>query len=197
FAKVARHVTGIDLTQAMIEQAQALQRTQGQTNLEWHIGDVVPLPFPNESFSLVFSRYAFHHFLDPKAALGEMVRVCSSGGRVVVVDVFTSEPEQAQAFNDMERMRDPSHVRALLLDELFSLVDESGLQDIKKHFYKHEFGLEQVLRGSFPNPGDAERIRKLFIEDLGVNRLGLGAHRSDCRIYFAYPVVALVGHKPM
>jgi hypothetical protein len=84
----------------------------------------------------------------------------------------------------------------LLLEELTRLLDESGLQDIKNHFYKHEFGLEQVLKGSFPNPGDAERIRKLFVKDLGVNRLGLGACRTDGRIYFTYPVVALVGHKP-
>jgi ubiquinone/menaquinone biosynthesis C-methylase UbiE len=195
FAKVARHVTGIDLTQAMIEQAQALQRTQGQTNLVWHIGDAVPLPFSDALFSLVFARYSFHHFLDPKAVLGEMVRVCSSGGRVVVVDVFTSNLEQAQAFNEMEKMRDPSHVRALSLEELARLLDESGLQNIKKHFYKHEFGLEQVLKGSFPKPGDAERIRRLFVEDVGVNRLGLGACRRDGRIHFAYPVVALVGHK--
>lgn len=196
FAKVARHVTGIDLTQAMIEQAKALQRTEGQTNLEWHIGDVVPLPLSHASFSLVFARYSFHHFLDPKAVLGEMVRVCSSGGRVVVVDVFTSDPQQAQAFNDMEKMRDPSHVRALSLEELTTLLNESGLEDVKQHFYRHEFGLEQVLKGSFPNSGDVEKLRNIFVEDLGVNRLGLGAYRRDGRIYFAYPVVALVGHKP-
>src|SRR5262245_53162342 len=33
FAQVARHVTGIDLTPAMIEQAQALQRAKRRTNM--------------------------------------------------------------------------------------------------------------------------------------------------------------------
>lgn len=54
FAKVARHVTGIDLTPAMIEQAKAMQKADGLTNLTWHIGDVVPLPFSDGSFTLVF-----------------------------------------------------------------------------------------------------------------------------------------------
>src|SRR5215472_4017091 len=34
-AQVARHVAGIDLTPAMIEQAQAKQRATGLTNLAW------------------------------------------------------------------------------------------------------------------------------------------------------------------
>src|SRR5437762_9440222 len=99
FAKVARHVTGIDLTPAMIEQAKAMQKADGLTNLTWHIGDVLPLPFSDGSFSLVFTRYSFHHLLDPKAVLAEMVRVCAPGGRVVVVDVFMSNPDQAEAYN--------------------------------------------------------------------------------------------------
>jgi ubiquinone/menaquinone biosynthesis C-methylase UbiE len=43
-AKVARHVTGIDLTPAMIAQAQARQDAEGLTNLTWLVGDAVPLP---------------------------------------------------------------------------------------------------------------------------------------------------------
>lgn len=195
FAKAVRHVTGIDLTPAMIEQAKVLQQTQSLTNLTWHVGDAQPLPFANASFSLVFTRYSFHHFLDPRAVLAEMVRVCSSGGRVVVVDVFMSNPDQAEAYNRLEKLRDPSHVRALALEELTGLLTEAGLQDVRMQFYKHEVEMEQVLQRSFPAPGDADKIRKMFMDDLSVNRLGVGAHRRDGGIHYAYPVVALVGKK--
>jgi SAM-dependent methyltransferase len=196
FAEVARHVTGIDLTPAMIGRAQALQQAKGLDNLRWQIGDVLPLPFPDASFSLVFTRYSFHHFLDPKSVLAEMVRVCSPGGRVAVVDVYTTSPAQAEAFNRMEMLRDPSHVRALALAELIGLFQAAGLENTTRQFYKHEFGLEAVLQGSFPNPGAADQVRQLFVDDLGVDRLGLGAHRKEGSTYFAYPVVILVGHKP-
>ncbi|HEV3262097.1 MAG TPA: class I SAM-dependent methyltransferase [Gemmataceae bacterium] len=195
FAEVAHHVTGIDLTPAMIEQAKALQESTGRTNLTWRVGDVLPLPFADASFSLVFTRYSFHHFLDPKAVLAEMVRVCSPGGRVVGVDVFTSTPEQAEAFNRMEKLRDPSHVRALSLDDLTAMFHQAGLRGLKTCFYRHEFELEQVLQGSFPEPGDADRIRQMFAEDVGADRLGLGACRQDGRIHFAYPIVLLAGRK--
>jgi ubiquinone/menaquinone biosynthesis C-methylase UbiE len=131
FARVARHVTGIDLTPAMIEQAKVMQQADALTNLTWHVGDVQRLPFADASFSLVFTRYSFHHLLDPKAVLAEMVRVCSNGGRIVVVDVFTSGPEQAQAYNRMEKLRDPSHVRALALEELTGLVTQAGMRDVR------------------------------------------------------------------
>jgi ubiquinone/menaquinone biosynthesis C-methylase UbiE len=195
FAKVARHVTGIDLTPAMIEQARVMQQAGGLTNLTWHVGDVRRLPFADASFSLVFTRYSFHHLLDPKAVLAEMVRVCSPRGRVAVVDVFTSGPEQAEAYNRMEKLRDPSHVRALALEELTGLVAQAGLRDVRTQLYKHEVELEQVLQRSFPNPGDADTIRQTFADDLGVNRLGVGAHRREGDIHYAYPVAVVVGQR--
>ncbi len=195
FARVARHVTGVDLTPAMIEQAEVLQRADGLTNLTWHVGDVRRLPFADASFSLAFTRYSFHHLLDPKAVLAEMVRVCSHGGRAVVVDVFTSGPEQAEAYDRMEKLRDPSHVRALALGELTGLMTQAGLRDVRTQLYKHEVELEDVLRRSFPDPGDADTVRRMFVEDLGVNRLGLGAHLREGTIHYAYPVAVVVGQK--
>jgi SAM-dependent methyltransferase len=195
-AELARHVTGIDLTPAMIEQARAKQRSKGLTNLTWRVGDAVPLPFPDASFSVVVTRYSFHHFLDPKAVLAEMVRVCSPGGRVAVIDVFTSNPEQAEAYNRVEKLRDPSHVRALPLEELTGLVHATGLRDAKTAFYKLDVPLEELLARSFPNPGDADLIRQTFAEDVGVDRLGVGVRRKDGAIHFAFPIVVLVGKKP-
>ena len=58
FARVALHVTGIDLTPAMIEQAKVMQQSDGLSNLTWHVGDAQPLPFADASFSLVFTRYS-------------------------------------------------------------------------------------------------------------------------------------------
>jgi ubiquinone/menaquinone biosynthesis C-methylase UbiE len=192
FAEVARHVTGIDLTPAMIERAKSLQQSKGLTNLTWQAGDVMTLPFPDASFSLVFTRYSFHHFLEPKSVLRDMSRVCAPGGRVVVVDVFTSGLAQADAFNRMEKLRDPSHVQALALEELRELFLEAGLGEVEAQFFNHGFELEQVLQGSFPNPGDADRVRQLFEDDLGTNHLGLGARRKDGQIHFAYPIVIMV-----
>lgn len=194
-AATARRVTGIDLTPAMIEQARAKQRLLGLKNLSWLVGDVPPLPFTDATFSVVVTRFSFHHFLDPQAVLNEMARVCAPGGRVAVIDVFTASPEQADAYNRVEKLRDPSHVRALSLDELTTLFDRAGLRDVRTAFYKHEAELEPLLARSFPNPGDADKVRQIFADDLGVDRLGVGAHRKDGSIHFAFPLVLLVGEQ--
>jgi SAM-dependent methyltransferase len=155
----------------------------------------VPLPFPDAAFSVVVTRYSFHHILDPKAVLDEMVRVCSLGGRVAVIDVFTSSPEQAEAYNRVEKLRDPSHVRALPLEELTGLCHDGGLRDVRTAFFKLEMALETLLVASFPNPGDAERIRQTFADDIGVDRLGVRAHRREGTIRFAFPIVVIAGLK--
>ncbi len=194
-AEVAGHATGIDVTPAMIEQAKALQRRKSLTNVTWHVGAVPPLAFDDETFSLVFTRYTFHHFTDPLAVLNDMVRVCKTAGRLVVVDVFMTTIEQAKAYNHMEKLRDPSHVRALLLEELTELFIHAGLEAPKTVFYKQPMSLEPLLKGSFPNPGDGARVRQIIVDDVGKNELGLGVQRIDGDIQFAYPIAVLVGRK--
>lgn len=196
FARTARHVTGIDLTPAMIEHAQTLQRSEGLANVAWHMGDVASLPFPDGSFSLAFTRYSFHHLLDPAGVLAEMIRVTKPGGRVVVVDVYTSSPEQAEAYNHVERLRDPSHVRALGLDELTGLLRGARLRDVTISRYGLDMELERLLATSFPEPGAAEEIRRIFAADLGRDRLGVGAHLEGGEIRFTFPTAILVGRKP-
>src|SRR5262245_10680877 len=72
FARVAARVTGIDVTPAMIESAREHQRACGLSNVEWRVGDVLPLPYPDGAFSIAVCRFAFHHFPDPLAVLREM-----------------------------------------------------------------------------------------------------------------------------
>jgi ubiquinone/menaquinone biosynthesis C-methylase UbiE len=193
FASVVRHATGIDVTPAMIERARALAAEKGLANVRWLVGDVLPLPYPDRTFSLVVSRFAFHHFPDPGAVLAEMKRVCAPGGRVVLVDVAASDDRaKATAFNHMEKLRDPSHVRALTRAELEGLFPAVDLPAPRATFYQLNSELEGLLERSFPVPGDAERIRRMFVDSVEGDGLGLGARRRGDRIVFAYPVVALV-----
>ena len=190
FARVARHVTGIDLTPAMLEQAQALQRQQGLENITWQEGDVLPLPYADHSFSIVSARFAFHHFLDPLAVLKEMRRVCRPGGRVVVYDSAPAA-DKADAFNRMERLRDPSHVRALPPEEHRALFGEAGLPAPRVQPDRSPGDVESLLARSFPREGDADRIRKIFADSLEHDDLGMAAVRQDGKICFSFPTLIL------
>jgi SAM-dependent methyltransferase len=191
FARVVRHATGIDLTPAMLERAREVQRQEGLANLTWQQGDVLPLPYPNGSFSIVSARFAVHHFLNPLAVLKEMRRVCSTGGRVVVAD---SAPiaTKAEAFNAVERLRDPSHVRALPLEELRGLFRETGLPEPRVEMHRLEGELEELLARSFPNHGDADRIRGIFAESIATDSLDMATERRDGKTYYSFPLAILV-----
>jgi ubiquinone/menaquinone biosynthesis C-methylase UbiE len=194
FARVVEHATGIDLTPAMLDRARRLQEEQGLTNVTWQLGDVLPLPFPDASFSIVTSRFAFHHFLDPFAVLGEMTRVCRPGGKVAVVD-SAPPPDKADAFNAMEKLRDPSHVRAMPLAELRSLFTRHGLPEPRHTPYRLASDLEGLLARSFPNPGDDDKIRALFRRSAEDDSLGINARREGDLIVFGYPVAILVSDR--
>jgi ubiquinone/menaquinone biosynthesis C-methylase UbiE len=195
FAKAAARVAGIDITPAMIERAKARQAEMALANLTWHVGDILSLPFPDASFSLVATRYSFHHLLDPEAALAEMTRVLKPGGRVMVMDA-APESSKAEAYNRMEKLRDPSHVRAMPAEELLRMASEAGLVELKAVFCKVEFELEKTLAASFPDPGDEEKLRQIFSGELMTDTLGMGAHRRGEEIHFHYPTVIIVGVKP-
>lgn len=194
FAEKVGQVTGIDLTPAMIERARELQQEKGLTNMRWVVDDVTSLPFADGSFSIVLTRYSFHHFLNPKAVLAEMWRVCRTGGTIMVVDVALP-PEKRDAYNRVEKLRDPSHTSALTPEELLEHAGSLKLKDIKMQWYKVEMELEAQIRASFPNPGDDEKIRELVRGDLGKDNLGVAAHWIGKEIHFAYPVLILTGKK--
>jgi ubiquinone/menaquinone biosynthesis C-methylase UbiE len=194
FSKVVAHATGLDLTPAMLDRARTLQQAKGLTNITWQLGEAIPLPYPDASFSIVTSRFAFHHFLDPLAAIKEMARVCRTGGRVVVIDSAPA-PDKADAFNAMELVRDPSHARAMPLEELKDLYRRTGLSEPRATGYRLEGELEGLIQRSFPNPGDDETLRRIFRASVEGDTLGIGARRDGDTIRYGYPVAVLVAEK--
>jgi ubiquinone/menaquinone biosynthesis C-methylase UbiE len=192
FAPHVRHVTGIDMTPAMLERARARSSELRLANVSWQQGDVTSLPFADDAFSIVVTRYSFHHMLDPLAVLRQMLRVCQRGGRIVVVDMFASEdPSKAAQWNHLEQLRDPSHVRCLTLAELRRLFASVGLGAPAEAFYEIRDSVKNLLSRSFPNPGDAVKIVELFRASATDGRLGIESRIVDGELRYAYPTVIL------
>lgn len=194
FARVVKHATGIDITPAMLEQAHKAQQEQGLVNVSWQQGDVTSLPYPDGHFSIVSSRFVFHHLEEPLIVLREMKRVCKPGGRVVVADMAPAA-EKADALNEEEKLRDPSHVRAMPEKELCGLFVQAGLPAPQAGHYRVECDLDDLLSRSFPNPGDEARIRQIFAESIPTNALDLNTRRENGKIYYSIPVAVLVSQK--
>jgi SAM-dependent methyltransferase len=196
FAPHLRHATGIDVTPAMLQRASALAAEKRLANVTWQEGEVERLPYPDGAFTIVVTRFAMHHFLDPAAVFREMVRVCAPGGRVVVVDTYTSEdPAKAAAFNRLEILRDPSHARSLYLAELKGLFRTAGLGEPRISFYELRDTVSNLLARSFPNPGDDKKIVAMFTAAIADDSLGIPVHRNGEELEYAYPVAILAADR--
>ena len=183
-AEQGGHVTGIDLTPAMIEQARIRQTAAGRNNVEWRIGDAAALPFDAAAFDRVVTRYSFHHMLDPFRVLAEMKRVCRAGGRIVVIDA-TPSAETQQGYDRMEKLRDPSHAGALTLDQLLELGRRAGFSAPFVDRYRLEARLDTLA-----DAGDMPALTAMFDADIasGEDRIGVGAWRAEDGIRFNFPI---------
>jgi SAM-dependent methyltransferase len=116
------------------------------------------IPFADGSFDVVACRIAPHHFDDVRAAMSEMARV--SRDRVVVEDnLFTSE-----AFEEAERLHDPTHVRCYSEQEWQAFFAESGLEVEQSETFERWLDVEAWLARVETPEADAARARELLAD---------------------------------
>jgi len=129
FAPHAERVVALDVTEPMLVQVQRLAAERGITNAETRRGDVAQLPFGDESFALVTSRYSAHHYGNPQRALDEIARVLQPHGTFLLVDVVAPADEAHDAFlNHIETLRDPSHVRDHTVAQWHEMIATAGMR---------------------------------------------------------------------
>jgi len=187
FAKYARHVTGIDITEEMLEQARKLQAQDNLTNMEWVLGDVDPLKFSSNQFSIVLSRFSFHHFLAYKEVFEEMIRVCKPGGVVMVADVALPD-EKRKAYDEMELLRDPSHTGVLTSEIFEKLFQHPLLTNSMTSHYDMNIALETQLNASYMTGENREKFRALIFQDVNKNNLGVNVTQIKNSYQLYYPI---------
>jgi len=128
FAPIARRVIACDVTEPMLRAARGLLRERGAASATFVAGDVEALPFGDGAFDLVTCRIAAHHFADVAAAVREVRRVLRPGGSFLLQDILGHDDGEAAAFiTEVERRRDPSHVRAYRAVEWKAFLRAAGL----------------------------------------------------------------------
>jgi SAM-dependent methyltransferase len=121
-------VSGVDLTPAMVEEAERRAREEGIGNVGFALGDATALDFPDASFDGAITRLSLHHIPAPARVVVEMARVVQPGGWVAISDIVADEDGEAAAWREeIERLRDPSHWACKTPEQLRSMGAAAGL----------------------------------------------------------------------
>lgn len=195
FAKRSTGVTGCDITRNMLLYAREKQKNSGLNNIDFLLSDIESLPFPDGAFDIVSCRFAFHHFPDPKKALLEMKRV--SGHSIVLVDgVSSEEPGKSRFHNEIEKMRDPSHVRINTLNEIKNMFEDIGavIKDISHWEIPQDF--DEWIKRAGTDDEKIIKIRDLMIGSLDDDSTGLRVKIENGKLGFTYDTIILIAEIP-
>jgi ubiquinone/menaquinone biosynthesis C-methylase UbiE len=153
----AGRVTGIDLSRELVAEA---HRRFGGTDLpvEVRVGEAQALDFADASFDAVRADRVLLYVRDGRAAIAELARVTTAGGRVVVTEydfgvlaVDSQDPATTRAVFESVNMEFPN---AWIGRQLRALFIEVGLTDV-------EVRLFPVLNGNL-----AQWSERLGIDDI-------------------------------
>ncbi len=81
-AKAGANVTGLDFSEAMLERAR-----RKAPDLEWTRGDLLALPFGDESFDAATVGFGVRNVADLPGAIEELRRVLRPGGRLGILEI--------------------------------------------------------------------------------------------------------------
>jgi len=123
-----RRVIATDYALPMLDSARKFILGKGAANVDFVPADAENLPFADNAFDLITCRIAAHHFPDIFRFVQESARALKPGGRFVVQDHVLPEDAEAAAYIEaFERLRDPSHNRALAEYEWRGTFLDAGL----------------------------------------------------------------------
>jgi ubiquinone/menaquinone biosynthesis C-methylase UbiE len=182
-----RAVVAVDATDAMLERGRLEAGRARLRNLVFMRAKAADLPFLDGSFDVVVCRFALHHFEDAARAVGEMRRTLRTGGSLAVADLI-AHPEAPDTQNRLERLRDPSHVRMLGLDELRTVVqtDDVEVRDVDRP-------LDPWLDQTQPAPEAAAEIRAALDAELhGGPPTGFRPSERDGELRFVHTMASLI-----
>ncbi len=128
FAGFTPTVVATDLTLSMLQAARKFILSRDATAVRFLAADVEALPFKDGSFDVVTCRIAAHHFPAIIPAVRQVARVLRARGSFLLQDILGHDDDECAAFIlEVEKRRDPSHVRSFRQPEWTAFLRAVGL----------------------------------------------------------------------
>ena len=203
FAPFVAEVVAYDLTPGMLEQVRIGAAERGLTNVHPLLGDACAIPESVSGFDLVVARLAPHHFLSIDGFLAGCRNALKEGGKLLVSDTATPDDHDLnQQIDEIETLRDPSHVHNLTYAEWRAGFERHGFR-VTHVDERSDWAGEHGDRMDFDtwveriNTPAANRheLRLRFLEADAKLRAGLRIKMIGNQIAFSLPRITILGVK--
>ena len=197
-ASLVHTVVCLDATVPMLQIGKQGAQKSHLDNMVFVKGFAEELPFLDNSFDIVLSRLAFHHFTDTDGVFHEMVRVLKPGGKLILIDMEAADEPLRKTEDEIETLRDPSHVKNLSRNEMLKLYSDNSLSVEKSETTEMPVHLSDWLALT----KTAESVRNKIIEKMendidGKEKTGFRPYKTENGICFNHRWILTLGKKPL
>ena len=98
-------VIGLDIVRDALEVNRAKTKEEGIRNLSFVSYNGIDFPFESDSFDLIVTRYALHHFPDIEYGIEEVSRVLKTNGMLFISDPCPNECDYDRFVDDYMQLK--------------------------------------------------------------------------------------------
>jgi ubiquinone/menaquinone biosynthesis C-methylase UbiE len=181
-------VVAVDLAERLLERGRAKADARGLRNVDFRVGDMTDLGFPDGAFDAVVIVFGIFFVPDMEKQVRELLRMTKPGGALAVTtwgprlwepmhavwkeSLAEACPELVSVFNPWDRITTPDAVRTLLADgggSDIQVVAEDGRQRLARPEDWWTIALGSGLRWTIDRMTDDARTR-VFDRNVGFAR---------------------------
>lgn len=179
-APLAGNVVCLDMTPAMLSVGKAEAEKANLSKYDVCTGRCYGASVLDNSFDIVLSRLAFHHF----SIQSNVCRVLKPNGKLVLIDLEAAEESLRNTEDKIERLRVPSHMRNLSREEMLALYQTHDLPVECCEAVKPAVLQKWLDHTQTPQEVQMDIVRQMEREITGGEKTGFSPYYRDGKIRF-------------
>lgn len=120
-------VVGLDIVAETLERNKLQAKEKQIGNIEFVAYNGIDFPFDEQSFDMVITRYALHHFPKIEHTFSEIARILKTDGVLFIADPTPNDDDVDRFVDAYMQMKPDGHIRYYTKDEWKQLGEEAGL----------------------------------------------------------------------
>jgi len=140
-------VLGLDIVSKTLKQNRLYALEKEIINIEFSDYNGISLPFENDVFDRIVTRYVLHHVPDIQYTFNEISRVLKPGGLFLLSDPIPNCLDADRFVDSYMQLKDDGHNKFYTLDEFTEFATVSGME--QKNFYVTSIRFPRKMNESY------------------------------------------------